>query len=557
MFKSNDENKNIETINFEEIIGEIDLKKKRFKDIIWYDEIDMDSIKLWYKIPDAIRDDIRLGCIKKTCENYVYQKLYTLMPKYKKKCYHKRPFLTTLDKILEEQPNCRVLDLPKEEINKINEDATERYMSSSYAIGIHPEKNLSKIDPIIFEEYKEYLFPKRRIYFNWLEFASEILNEEEKEGLNPLEQLIKVIKDQDGSRQIQRKLDSFKPQNVYGTEAIEASEEWNNFLLLIIEFLPEMASNSFSNYVIQKLMEDEINHIDLKTYLFETNIKSLSIESYGCRVIQKGIEVFEKLEFFFKEIFEDLEELVSDQNANHVVQKLIDVVTQRSFINKEIIEEKESMIIRIINQIKNSVIFLSNKKFGCRVIQKLLESMNIITNNSINNFCPKYALIIERVLELKNQIINNILNSVEHLASHEYGNYVLQYIINDEPNIILEITKTLSINSLFYSTHKFASNVIENIIVKGNDITRSLLLDSFCKFHSEDNNRSKHILFFLARDRYGNYVVQQLFKNFIKGRKRITNILKIYSVELRATIYSKHILYKLLRQSQQQNENGG
>ena len=47
---------------------------------------------------------------------------------------------------------------------------------------------------------------------------------------------------------------------------------------------------------------------------------------YGCRVIQKAIEVIEvdEIRAVLKEIKKDIRKCIEDQNGNHVVQKLIE-----------------------------------------------------------------------------------------------------------------------------------------------------------------------------------------------------------------------------------------
>lgn len=101
-------------------------------------------------------------------------------------------------------------------------------------------------------------------------------------------------------------------------------------------------------------------------------------------------------------------------------------------------------------------------------------------------------------------------------------------------------------DALTYSTHKFASNVVEIVIYKGDEEIQKKFLDAFTIKHKEDG-KERHILFYLAKDRYGNYVVQQLFKKFPGGRKRLADVLKLYTAELKGLLFSKHIIYKLFK----------
>ncbi|KAF7696517.1 mRNA-binding protein PUF3 [Cucumispora dikerogammari] len=415
-----------------------------------------------------------------------------------------------------------------------------------------------------------------KVYFNWFEFADNFLrinpihfdiNTFEK---NKLSNLLAVIKDQEGSRHIQRKLDSFKPQSCFGTAAVTPSEEWNHLLSLVSEHLIELSCDPFSNYVIQKFIDDGELHADLVRLLFRNNVCVLSKEMYGCRVVQKGIEVMlhefecenEAMYLFFEEIFDDknaLEALISDQNGNHVVQKMISVgsaLHSGSLKNTDDIHTPVSsssdlkpLILKIISSITPHIITLSNKKFGCRVIQKLLETINthIAAPDTMYSL---QSYLKPNLIQKKTLLTSTIIDSIKELALHEFGNYVLQYIINEETETVSKITAVMSQDILMYSTHKFASNVIEGLIIKGDNNSKDLILSAILTFIPTRSNNTtvpKYILYHLAKDKYGNYVVQQLFKHHPPSRGKITSILKTYSSELRNTIYSKHILYKLLR----------
>ncbi|KAF7693629.1 mRNA-binding protein PUF3 [Cucumispora dikerogammari] len=415
-----------------------------------------------------------------------------------------------------------------------------------------------------------------KVYFNWFEFADNFLrinpihsniNTFEK---NKLSNLLAVIKDQEGSRHIQRKLDSFKPQSCFGTAAVTPSEEWNHLLLLVSEHLIELSCEPNSNYVIQKFIDDGELHADLVRLLFRNNVCVLSKEMYGCRVVQKGIEVMlheferenEAMYLFFEEIFDDknaLEALISDQNGNHVVQKMISVgsaLHSRSLENTDDIHtlvssssDLKPLILKIISSITPYIITLSNKKIKCRVIQKLLETINthIASPDSMHSL---QLYLKSKLIQKKTLLTSTIINSIKELALHEFGNYVLQYIINEETEAVSKITSVMSQDILMYSTHKFASNVIEGLIIKGDNNSKDLILAAILTFIPTRSNNTtvhKYILYHLVKDKYGNYVVQQLYRHHPPSRGKITSILKTYSSELRNTIYSKYILYKLLR----------
>ncbi|KAF5782210.1 putative armadillo-like helical, pumilio domain-containing protein [Helianthus annuus] len=88
---------------------------------------------------------------------------------------------------------------------------------------------------------------------------------------------------------------------------------------------------------------------------------------------------------------------VHDQNGNHVIQKFIECVL-------------ENAIHFIISTFYCQVVTLSTHPYGCHVIQRVLEHCH----------------------DLKTQI----LVSINMLAQHQYGNYVIQVCCRKCLNIL-------------------------------------------------------------------------------------------------------------------------
>lgn len=95
--------------------------------------------------------------------------------------------------------------------------------------------------------------------------------------------------------------------------------------------------------------------------------------------------------------------------------------------------------------------------YGCRVIQKFLE----------NNKGDKLKLILKKLLDM-----------VVPLCKCQFGNYIMQYIVekgpNEEKNAVLSIVKD---NFVSLSLDKFASNVVEKTIRSSNEFYRKEVLE--------------------------------------------------------------------------------
>jgi pumilio RNA-binding family len=122
---------------------------------------------------------------------------------------------------------------------------------------------------------------------------------------------------------------------------------------------------------------------------------------YGCRVIQKALEVVDvdQQTQLVSELDGNVMRCVRDQNGNHVIQKCIECVPP-------------DRIHFIISAFDNQVVVLSTHPYGCRVIQRVLEH------------CTDE--------QKQRGIMEEILRSTCILAQDQYGNYVVQVYCNHQ-----------------------------------------------------------------------------------------------------------------------------
>jgi len=234
--------------------------------------------------------------------------------------------------------------------------------------------------------------------------------------------IVEFSGDQHGSRFIQEKLDSAPAEDV--TSVFE-------------ELLPnaiELMTDVFGNYVIQKVFQygspDERKTM-VKT--MQGQILSLSLGTYGCRVVQKALEVLELPEqiLIIDELRNYILQCVKDQNANHVIQKIIETTDPQA-------------VDAIPQAFRGQVATLAAHCYSCRVLQRIFEH------------CFESQ---------KRPLLEELLVVSQSLMQDQYGNYVVQWVLQqgeaaDKADIV---TKTKG-NILNLSRHKFASNVVEEII---------------------------------------------------------------------------------------------
>ena len=161
---------------------------------------------------------------------------------------------------------------------------------------------------------------------------------------------------------------------------------------------------------------------------------------YGCRVIQKALEVVDlpqQLELV-KELDGHVKRCVRDQNGNHVIQKCIEKV------------DAEHLAF-VVSAFYGHVYHLSTHPYGCRVIQVSAAPLlappysewQSCESDQVGIFGWRLLMLMrdvcggtrQRVLEhctpmqKAGGIMAEILESTCHLAEDQYGNYVMQHVL--------------------------------------------------------------------------------------------------------------------------------
>ncbi|CAM8920261.1 unnamed protein product [Rhodiola kirilowii] len=312
--------------------------------------------------------------------------------------------------------------------------------------------------------------------------------------------VIEFSMDQYGSRFIQQKLETAK---------VDEKDK------IFSEIIPEahtLMSHVFGNYVIQKFFEHgtKSQRKELENQL-KSHVLSLSLQMYGCRVIQKALEVVDvnqKIEIV-SELDGAVLKCVRDQNGNHVIQKCIECVP-------------EDQIQFIISAFYGQVASLSTHTYGCRVIQRSLEYW----------VDPK----------TQETIMNEVMQSVSTLAQDQYGNYVIQHILeHGKPHERSAIINKLAGQIVQMSQQKFASNVIEKCLTFGGPKERQLLVDEI--LGSTDENEPLQAM---MKDQFGNYVVQKVLETCDdQSLALILSRIKVHLNGLKRYTYGKHIVSRV------------
>uniref|UniRef100_A0A8C9W0I6 Pumilio RNA binding family member 2 n=1 Tax=Scleropages formosus TaxID=113540 RepID=A0A8C9W0I6_SCLFO len=315
------------------------------------------------------------------------------------------------------------------------------------------------------------------------------------------------------------------------------------------------------------------------------------------RFIQQKLERATPTErqMVFTEILQAAYQLMTDVFGNYVIQKFFE------FGN---VEQKLALATRI----RGHVLPLALQMYGCRVIQKALESISsdqqVISEmvreldghvlkcvkdqngNHVVQKCiecvqpqalqfiidafkgqvfvlsthPYGCRVIQRILEHCTQeqtlpILEELHQHTEQLVQDQYGNYVIQHVLEhgraeDKSKIVAEIRGKV----LALSQHKFASNVVEKCVTHSSRTERALLIDEVCC----QNDGPHSALYTMMKDQYANYVVQKMIDVAEPAqRKIIMHKIRPHITTLRKYTYGKHILAKLEKYYMKNNADLG
>ena len=317
-------------------------------------------------------------------------------------------------------------------------------------------------------------------------------------------------------------------------------------------------NNNQKNNRINKNVEIEILLIEINKILIK--LEKISQNCYNKlkgkfeQIIRthKGSRIFQNylkntqvdiLHQIFLEIRNKLPDLLKDNYANYFCKKFFDCLNQKDRIEYLTIIQNDLGILAIdvtatypiqgiIEQLgsnaEKNLIYLGIKDYinifcyniyGTHVLEKILsyfedkfiqEIIDFVYSNfldlayHINGICiVKKLILMTHKKELHEKIKKKIYENTLNLIVHQYGNYVIQVIMeNWESNELDDIVNLCKDKYLFLSNQKYSSNVVERIIEKSKENLEYYINQICC----ESN------LFEVIKNNFGNYVIQKAVK---------------------------------------------
>ncbi|KAG8849804.1 hypothetical protein FRB96_000627 [Tulasnella sp. 330] len=282
--------------------------------------------------------------------------------------------------------------------------------------------------------------------------------------------IVEFSGDQHGSRFIQERIQTAKPE-----------EKQQVFDEIVPDHALHLMGDVFGNYVIQKLFEHGTPaQKDAMVDVMTGHMLSLTLQMYGCRVVQKlhvsdaqAIENItpEQQTLLVSELEHHVLDCVKDANGNHVIQKIIQCVP--------------GCRVSLVESFRGNVAFMASHPYGCRVLQRCLEWMQ---------------------LEQTRPLLDELHASTTALMQDGFGNYVIQFVLErggpeDRSNIVHKLLGHV----LSMARHKFASNVVEKAILTAEIADRRVLIDEILASRSD----GQLTILIMMKDQYANYVLQR------------------------------------------------
>lgn len=160
------------------------------------------------------------------------------------------------------------------------------------------------------------------------------------------------------------------------------------------------------NHVIQKVIDRvPMHHIQKIVEAFRGNVGVLSVNSYGCRVIQRLLEKVEEPQrrFILTELHAEGPKLITDQYGNYVTQHVIE----------HGLPEDRAKIVALI---KAQFLVFSKHKFASNVVERCLICSDDAQRREL----------VSVVLSKNERGESNVMN----LLRDGYGNYVIQKLLD-------------------------------------------------------------------------------------------------------------------------------
>ncbi|VDL74293.1 unnamed protein product [Nippostrongylus brasiliensis] len=251
----------------------------------------------------------------------------------------------------------------------------------------------------------------------------------------------------------------------------------------------------------------------------------------------------------------DVMSLALQMYGCRVIQKALESVDEA--IQLDILKELESQVLKCVkDQNGNHVVQKVIEKVKPERLQFIIDTFMRNGPDTVSHLDfyvvqlsmhPYGCRVIQRVLEhcteeQKRPVLEALHANVRTLVLDQYGNYVIQHVIEHGSDPDRDrIVREITGNVLRYAQHKFASNVIEKCLMCASPHHKTLLINEVCG----DTDDPTPPILLMMKDQFANYVVQRMLDTADPVyRRKMVYAIKPHIPVLRKFSYGKHIISK-------------
>ncbi|KAL1922837.1 uncharacterized protein VTP21DRAFT_9213 [Calcarisporiella thermophila] len=245
-----------------------------------------------------------------------------------------------------------------------------------------------------------------------------------------------------------------------------------------------LMTNRFGNFLVQRCFEfGNEQQVHAVANSMRGNILSLACDPFGCHVVQKALDNVDEATktSMVTEMFRKIPETITHKYASHVWQKIFEIRWSSSppavmtYVNNAIagswhkvaLDETGSLVVQnifencseqdkrsVIHEVLNHIVSISKGQWGNWVIQHIIEHganqdrekvMQTILEQVVSLSMDQYASkVVEKALKTGSEsVMESFIQEVLRpspdrpriplidIASDQYGNYIVQFILNN------------------------------------------------------------------------------------------------------------------------------
>ncbi|KEG00774.1 mRNA-binding protein PUF2, putative [Plasmodium vinckei vinckei] len=296
-------------------------------------------------------------------------------------------------------------------------------------------------------------------------------------------------------------------------------------------------------YIIKKLKENDTEEKQIILNSLLIDAKSLCPDMYGSYVAQS---IFDLKDEKYKERF-------TDAFLKHTSFLTLHTYGCR-LIQKSLESLSNEYKCKIFKELEDDLITYICHQNGNHVVQKCVEVLPSKNIDTIINIIEEYlsflsshaygCRIVQRIYEIGtpeqiNRLNDKIIKKI-HLIKNRYGNYVIQKCFEYSDDTVRLLITNEIVNDIYkLSSHKYACNIIEKILLKKEYKYKKKIIKRIVDDISEGNDNIINI----CKDCYGNFMMQKLLTTCKRKERNLIVKTIIENLDkLKEETYGKYIL---------------